>query len=60
MAFMLIHLYNEYIKPLFEEQRYELPITMYPDIENNINEPIIIYQSVIDKSGEVVSSWTGL
>lgn len=60
MAFMLIDLYNHFIKLLFEEKN-KLPTIIQSDIENNIEQPmVIVYQSVIDRSGEVDSSITGL
>lgn len=56
MAFMLIYLYNKFIKPYIEENTI-LPIIIQPDIENNLNHPITIeYQSVIEKSCEFDSS----
>ena len=57
---MLIDLYNHFIKLLFEEKN-KLPTIIQSDIENNIEQPmVIVYQSVIDRSGEVDSSITGL
>lgn len=62
MAFLLINLYNQYIRPYIFEPNDSPPVNMYteinPDIENNLYT--ILFQSEIEKSGPSDESFVGL
>jgi hypothetical protein len=64
MAFLLINLYNQYIRPYIYSSDESTEINMYtnlnikPDIENNLYS--ILFHSEIDKSGPSDDPWLGL